>query len=39
MTSTTYHIYKDDMEDLFPNIPKEVVKLWEFEFIASTIQY
>jgi len=39
MTSTTYYIYKDDMEDLFPNIPKEVVKLWEFEFIASTIQY
>lgn len=37
ITAHTYFIFKDDMEELFPNIPLEVIKLWEYEFINSSI--
>lgn len=37
ITAQTYFIFKDEMNELFPNIPEEVIKLWEYEFINSTI--
>jgi len=38
LNSYSYFLFKEDMEELFPNIPKEVIKLWEFEYITNTIE-
>jgi predicted transcriptional regulator len=37
ITSHTYFLFKEDMKELFPNIPEEIIKLWEFEFLSSTV--
>lgn len=34
----SYLLFKEDINSTFPNIPKEVLKLWEYEFINSTIE-
>lgn len=38
LNSYSYFLFKEDMEQVFPNVPKEIIKLWEFEYLSNTIE-
>lgn len=33
----SYFLFREDMRDLFPDIPEEIIALWEYEYMSTTI--